>query len=144
MVIPEPYLTIAGAITEAVFSYLLESSGLNRKLREMLGRDPAKLGFKAALGHAIADFHNTHANWYNSLFDTIFFEHEAAPILAQFLLPQGNPDSVALAQLWAESLGNQNPVRIHRLTWECELAAAAFLALLSKQVKERRCPTGNK
>ncbi len=68
-------------------------------------------------------------------FDASFFEHEAAPILARFLVRDGYPDPNELAARWADTLNIKQPERRIFYTRELELVAADFLSSLANHLR---------
>src|SRR4030067_78792 len=102
---------LLSAVTEAVFGYLLEQSGLAEKVRARLGRDPERLAFKIALARAYTPFARHHPQWTASLFDQHFLTHTAAPILACCLLRDDSPHPAELAGVWADHRGLQGTAR---------------------------------
>jgi len=134
MTIPDPILQLAQMIAGAVIESLVDRGMFADSILAKLGRDPTKVAFAHALARTIDQFQHDHADWYANLFDASFFTGEGAPILAGFLQIGGRPDSVELARRWAESLAQATPTRLHRLTWECQPAAAAFLASLGREL----------
>lgn len=137
MTIPEPISLIAGAVTEAVFGYILEQSGWAEEIRRRLRQDPERLAFQRALEQALDAFGRDHAEWQASLLDASFLQREGAPILAEFLRPAGEPDAALLAERWAASLRSSDDPRRHELTAQCEPAAYTLLALLGKALKDQ-------
>src|SRR5258708_6831468 len=87
-----------------VFGYLLDQSGLGEAVRNKLRRDPVKQAFQDALASTLTQFEKQHPEWVSSLFDADFLKKEAVPILAQFLIREGEPDPSDLATRWADSL----------------------------------------
>jgi HEAT repeat protein len=134
MSIPEPILQLAQVIAGAVIESLVDRGMVADSILAKLGRDPTKVAFAQALARAIDDFRQEYAEWYANLFDESFFRHEAAPLLAEFLLINGAPDSAELARRWAVSLAQTSPQRAQALTWQCEPAAAAFLENLGDEL----------
>jgi len=84
--------TIVGAITGAVFSYLLKQAKVGEQVRRKLKLDADQPAFKRALRKAFEELDAYHPEWEANLFDASFFEREGAPILAQFLIRDGHPD----------------------------------------------------
>jgi len=128
-------IDILSAFTEAVFGYLLDQSGLADGVRRWLGREPTRLAFRRALGRATEAFKERHPEWWDSLFDLSFFQHEGAPILAQFLVRDGHPDPGELAARWADSLSVRDPGRRTVYTRQVEPSAADFLESLARELK---------
>jgi hypothetical protein len=79
---------ILSAIVDAVIAYTFEKSAdqLGERVRERLGLDPTKKALKEALGQAFEHLSQRHPQWVADNFDASFFEHEGAPVLAQFLV----------------------------------------------------------
>ena len=138
MSIPEPISILAGAITEAVFGYILEKSGWAEELRRRLGRDPERLAFQRGVEQALAAFQRDHATWYADLLDASFLKNEGAPVLAELLRPSGEPDAALLAEQWAASLRSTDDVRRHVLAAQCEPAAYTLLSLLGDALKDQK------
>ena len=128
---------IVTAIAEAIFGYLVNEYGgtLENWKRTRTGRNPKQKAFKRALGIALAQLEQQEAEWVPALFDASFFEHEGAPILAQFLLRDGHPDPSELAAQWANSLNIHRPEQRAYYTRELEPIAAEFLNTLAQQLK---------
>ena len=128
---------ILTAIAEAVFGYLIDKHGdrLGDWARDKRGRDPIKKAFKNALKETITQFEQRHPQWIADYFDASFFEHEGAPILAQFLIRDGHPDPSELAARWADTLNIRRPERRAFYIRELEPVAADFLNFLAYQLK---------
>ncbi len=60
--IPE---ALVSAVTEAVFSHLAEKA--EPKIRQWLGREPARLAFKTALLRALERFADRHSEWVEAV-----------------------------------------------------------------------------
>ena len=88
--------TLLAAATEAAFTYVIRHSGLQDRLLRHIGREPTQQAFQRALDRAVHQFEQQHPGWTASLFDGSFLEHEGAPVLAQFLLRNGEPDPTDL------------------------------------------------
>lgn len=127
---------LIAAITEAVFGYLLEESGLADKARSWLGRDPQRLAFQVALAKAYAGFADRHPDWAYSLFDEHFLAHSAAPMLARCLERDNTAQPEDLAVAWAEQLGEQRIARQERVA-QLEPVAGEFLGLLDAELRAR-------
>ena len=109
--------TVIGAISKAVFAYLLQQSGLGDQVRRLLGQDPQQKAFQNALQKALLQLEQQHPDWTADFFNERFFQNEGAPTLAQVLLRDGHPNPSALASRWADSLKLQEvigPVRFGR------------------------------
>lgn len=134
MAISEIILT---AIADAVFGYLLDKHGdvIGEWIRNKRGRDPVQRAFKKAVGSALTRLQQQHSEWVADLFDASFFEHEGAPVLAQFLLRDGHPDPSELAARWADSLNLRQTERRTYYTRELEPVASDFLDDLAQQLK---------
>ncbi len=128
---------ILAAIADAVIGYAFEKSSdkLGEWARDKLGLNSTKKAFKEALGEAFERLRKQHHQWVIDYFDASFFEHEGAPVLAQFLLRDGRPDPSELAARWADSLNMQQPERRAFYTRELEPVAADFLDDLAHQLK---------
>ncbi len=50
--------TLISALLDAIFGSLVEATGLSDRLRQLLGRDPERLAFGAALTQALTDVTN--------------------------------------------------------------------------------------
>jgi len=129
---------ILSTITEKVFSYSLDQgqSIAGDWVRKKLNLDPKQQAFKRALDKAYQKFEKKYPQWANDLFNASFLENEGAPILAQFLIRDGNPDPSELATRWAESLSIRNPERRTTLVRELEPAASDFLDYLASELKK--------
>ncbi|MEZ4677614.1 MAG: hypothetical protein R2932_25700 [Caldilineaceae bacterium] len=133
--------TVLGAITEAVFGYLLEKVDpveltINWVTRKVGGEpDPKRHAFGQALDRACDQLATKHATWTASLFDGSLFKHEGAPILAQLLMRNGHPQPLALAACWAASLGLPDNEQRRALVAELEPVAAEFLVDLGEALK---------
>ena len=134
MVIGEAILT---AIVDAVIAYAFEHAAdkLGIRVRERLGRDPTKKALKESLNQAFMQLSNQHPQWVTDNFDASFFEHEGVPILAQFLVLDGQPDPSDLALCWADSLNIQKPEQRAFYIGELEPIAVDFLEYLAHQLK---------
>jgi len=130
--------TILSSITEAVFGYVLEQTGLGDWVREKIKdkNAPQRMAFTSALKQAFEAFAQQHPEWVASNFDASFFEHEGAPVLAQFLWRDGHPDPSDLAARWADSLNLHNPERRTRYVRDLEPIAADFLDSLAHALKQ--------
>ena len=96
---------LIGTITEAVFGYVLEQSGLGDRLRHWLGRDPTRLAFQTALLRALKRFADQYPTWAASLLDETFFTGETVSReLARLLTRRSTPDVNTLAAAWAAQL----------------------------------------
>jgi len=133
--------TILSATTEAVFGYLLEKVDpvqwtIHWTTRQLGGEpDSKRRAFHQALAVASRQLESKHAQWAASLFDGSFFQHEAAPILAQFLIRNGKLEPLALTTCWADSLGMaDNECRRHLIT-VLEPVAVDFLHDLGEALK---------
>jgi|GEM_PF-5999655 len=128
--------TLIGAVTEAVFGYLLEQAGLAEKTRTLLKRNPQRLAFQVALTRTYATFSEQHPQWTGALFDQHFLAHAAAPLLARCLLRSDPPTGAELAATWAEHLALSEETRTRRLP-EATQVAADFLATLDRELRDR-------
>lgn len=135
---------ILTAIADAVFGYLLDKYGetLGNWIRTKRGRDPIQKAFKKALGNALVQLEQQRQEWVSELFDASFFQHEGAPILAQFLIRDGHPDPSELAAQWANSLNIYHPERRTYYIRELEPVAASFLSTLAHQLKMQEALSG--
>ncbi len=97
--------TILTPIVEAVFGFIAEKTA--PQLWEKIKGSPIRNGFKVALSKAYDDFERDHQVWVREGFDAGFLQIEGAPMLAQFLLVDGNPDADVLAEAWARSIGRR-------------------------------------
>src|SRR2546428_10493692 len=100
---------VLGAITKAVFSYLVQQGGVTDQMRRALGQDPVQRASQRSLGKACEVLERQHPEWVANTFDASFFEHEGAPLLAQFLVRDGHPDPGELAARWADALYLRDP-----------------------------------
>jgi HEAT repeat protein len=128
--IPSPDLI--GAVTGSVFGYLLEHAGVADRVRGILRRDPTRRAFERALGSALGSFQAQYPQRSTDLFDSSFLQHEGAPVLAQFLLRDGDADPFTLAARWADSLAIHRPDQRTIYTRELEPVAATFLDLFAR------------
>src|SRR5205807_2859092 len=119
-------------IAEAVVGYVWNS--VEDQVRKKLGIDPVRQAFKRALGSSFKHFEKRYPQWATELFDLSFFEHEGAPLLAQFLTRSGHPDPSRLAAAWAESLNSPSDRRTAYVR-ALEQVAADFLEIFSDAVK---------
>jgi HEAT repeat protein/energy-coupling factor transporter ATP-binding protein EcfA2 len=124
-------------VRDKVFSYASEKGSdiVAEWARDKLGLDPRKEAFKRALEKASQIFEKKYPQWVADLFNIGFFEHEAAPILAQFLIRDGNPSPSELAILWARSLNISRPEQYPTLIRELEPVAADFLDYMASALK---------
>lgn len=127
-------------IAEKVFSYASDKSqgAVESWMRDKLGLEPRKQAFKKALSKACKQFENNYPQWAASLFNASFFENEAAPVLAQFLASNGNPDPYQLAALWADSLNMHNSEQRTTLVRDLEPAATDFLDYMASALKSEQ------
>lgn len=130
---------ILSTIVNAIINHAIgkESEHISNKIREKLGRDPAKMAFGTALNQAFAELEKQHPQWVSSNFDASFFAREGAPILAQFLFMNGRPDPGELAERWANSLNIRNTEHRTHYISELEPIAADFLRDLAQQLKQQ-------
>ncbi len=119
---------VLGTTVEAVFSYLLQESGLGDRVRVWLGRDLQRLAFQVALTRAYTAFVQRHPDWAATLFDEHFLVHGAAPLLAQTLLRASPATPTAFAAAWADQLTLAPEGRARRIA-ELTPIAADFLQL---------------
>jgi len=128
---------LLGAITEAVFSYLLEQAGLADHIRARLGRDAERLAFQVALARAYTAFARRYPQWAATLFDEPFLRGAAAPLLARCLMRDKPPQASELASAWADQLAWRGETRAQGLA-EVTPAAADFLQELTAELRARR------
>src|SRR5215510_211490 len=127
--------SVLGAITKAVFSYLLQQGGVTDQLRRALGQDPVQRAFQRSLGKACEALERQYPDWVANSFDPSFFAHEGASLLAQFLVRNGHPDPSELAARWANTLYLSDPERRMVLTRELEPVAVDFLETLARALQ---------
>jgi hypothetical protein len=127
--------TLLTAITDKVFSYLLEKIGLEDWLRDKLDLNPTRKAFQHALDSAARQFEQKHQQWVTALFDLSFFEKEGASVLAQLLLPDGHPHPSDLAECWATSINIRRPEQRSAYIRELEPITADFLNDLARALK---------
>lgn len=130
---------ILSSITDAVISYAVgkEADQISDKIRDILGRDPTKRAFQAALNEAFINLDKQHPQWVASCFDANFFAHEGAPILAQFLTMNGHPRPDELARRWADALNIRDQERRTHYISDLEPIAADFLHDMAQQLKKQ-------
>ncbi len=137
---PDPTITgqislaLLSAVTEVVFGHLLVKS--EPRLREWLGRDPAKLAFQTALARAYMPFARQYPQWTASLFDETFLTRDhVARELSRQLTRDGHPDPALLASAWIEYFPAAN--RADREGWIGRLTPvlADFLCWLDAELK---------
>ncbi|MEW5985856.1 MAG: HEAT repeat domain-containing protein [Chloroflexota bacterium] len=133
--ISEPTLTLAGAITEAVFGYVLGKVDPADKLREKLQLDPVRLAYHRALARALDRWQAQDTAWRATLFNQAFLQEDGAPVLAQFLLRHGRPTASDLAARWSDRLNVTDPERRTVHARAVEPAAADFLDLVAHELK---------
>ncbi|MCL6542546.1 MAG: AAA family ATPase, partial [Roseiflexus sp.] len=122
------------ALTETVFSALLQESGLAERTRTALGRDPTRRAFQTALAQTYAAFARQYPEWTAALFDETFLNsRDVVPLLAALLTRRGQPDPAHLARLFAAHLGHPDPDRWERLG-DATRAAADFLTWLEAEL----------
>ena len=126
------------AITKAIFTNLLQQGGVTDQIRRALGQDPVQRAFQRSLGKACEALERQHPDWVANIFDTSFFEHEGASLLAQFLVRDGHPDPSELAARWANTLYLSDPERRRVYTRELELVATDFLGTLAHALQGER------
>jgi hypothetical protein len=100
---------LLGAITETVIERVANIAGLEDRLRQWLGRDPARLAFKKAFTRAYTAFARQYPELAASFFDEHFLTVHAAPELARLLSRNQHPDPAALAALWAKQFHIEAP-----------------------------------
>ena len=127
---------ILSTIATEVFKYLWEVAKERYKDRvsNALFGDPQKKAFERALKRALEHLETNHGEWVAQLFDGSFLAHEGAPVLALFLVRDGQPDPSEMAKLWADSLrlkGEQRTTHIREL----EPVTADFFSSLSHALK---------
>jgi WD40 repeat protein len=122
------------ALAEAVFSSLLQESGLAERIRATLGLDPTRRAFQTALARAYTVFARHYPEWTTTLFDQPFLTSPTVvPLLAELLTRRGQPDPAHLARLFAAHLGHPDPDRWERLG-DATRAAADFLTWLEGEL----------
>jgi hypothetical protein len=122
------------ALAEAVFSSLLQESGLAERTRAALGLDPTRRAFQTALARAYTVFARHYPEWTTTLFDQPFLTSPTVvPLLAELLTRRGQPDPAHLARLFAAHLGHPDPDRWERLG-DATRAAADFLTWLEGEL----------
>ena len=98
-------MTLLGALTDSVFSYALEQSGLSDKVLSWLGREPVHLAFQSAFLKAFRRFQDEHKLWVESFADETFLQRkDVARELSRFLTRRDSPDPDELARAWAKQL----------------------------------------
>ena len=117
-------------IADKVFGYIMSKTGMDIKVRQILGLDPTKKAFAHALGQSYDNFKRQHPEWTAALFDSSFLENEGSEVIAQFLMPGGNPSASDLANHWAKSLNVQGSERKTIYVRELEPLAVDFLETL--------------
>ena len=126
--------TLFAAVAEAVFTLLLQESGLTERVRAVLRIDPERRGFQIALARACTDFTQQHPAWASALFDQHFLtQPEVVELLSKLLARRGQPDPARMAALWAAQLHRADPAS-HA---EATTVAAAFLRLLEAELDAR-------
>src|SRR5437667_5429349 len=130
---------ILAAIADAVFGCIFDKNAdkVGGWARDKLGLDSTKKAFKEALGQAFEQLKRQYPQWVADYFDASFFENGGAPVLAQFLIPDGQPDASELAACWADSLNLQKPERRAFYTRELEPIATDFLEDLAHHLKSK-------
>lgn len=128
--------TLIGAVTEAVFGYLLEQAGHGVRIPPLFQRDPQRLAFQVALTRTYAIFDSQYPEWIGALFDQHFLTHGATPLLAQCLLRDDPPTGAKLAEIWANYLGLSDELRTHWLP-EAIRIASDFLMTLDGELRAR-------
>ncbi|MDW8373907.1 MAG: AAA family ATPase [Planctomycetota bacterium] len=125
---------VLAAIAEAVFSHLVQESGLTDRVRAVLRVDPQRRALQTALAKAYTSFAQQHPEWVAALFDETFLTGPAAPLLATLLTRRGNPAPEDLARRWCDQLGHA--VAPDRLT-AATRAAADFLTMLEAELADQ-------
>ena len=128
---------LLAAITEAVFSFLLEKTGLTEKVQAWLGRDPQRLAFQVALARAFPRFAHAYPQWIESLFDEHFLTHQAASLLARTLVRTNMLTPAELATAWADQMGLNERQRTQFIA-ELTPVASNFLRWLDAELRTRR------
>lgn len=79
------------SIVDAIIGYVMWKSAdkLSERLRDKLSLDTTNKAFEEALGDAFQHLQMKHPQWVAENFDARFFKLEGAPVLAQFLLING-------------------------------------------------------
>lgn len=126
-------LAFISAVTEAVFSHLLPKA--EPKLRQWLGRDPAKLAFQTALAQRYTRFDRSHHEWTAALFDDAFLcRPDVSWELSRLLTDGETPDVGVMAGAWAEYFGAG---RRERRVEEITPVIADFLAGLKSDLRQQ-------
>lgn len=95
-------LAVLGTVTDAVFGYALEHSGIAERLRTTPGEQARRIAFQLALADAYTRFRQRHPDAVAQLFDRHFLEGGAAPLLARFLTGGPEPTGAELAAAYAD------------------------------------------
>ncbi|MDX2480186.1 MAG: ATP-binding protein [Desulfuromusa sp.] len=121
---------LLSTVTEKIFGFLLENSGLTDKVIRWLGRDSQQLAFKIALTKTYTAFSEKHPEWVGSLFDEHFITHKASPILALCVQRASRARSEDLAKAWADQFGGQDNA-------QSELIATDFLRIFNAELRKQ-------
>jgi len=125
--------TLLTKFVELVFDLLVKQTGIETRVRDWLGLDPARLAFKRAFTRAYTAFARQYPELTAALFDETFLTGSAAPELAKLLQRDpARPDAVLLVRLWKEALGTRLP-----LEKDAQLvsAVAAWVRWLEAELK---------
>jgi hypothetical protein len=122
------------AVTEAVFSYVLEQTGGSDTIRTLLNHDPRRLAFQSGLTHSYHTFEKHHPAWAELLFDEHFLTHAAVPLLTRVLLRNDLPTGTELAEAWANQFGNNEDKHSYNIA-TIESIAADFLTILDHELR---------
>jgi len=127
---------LLSAATEAIFSYLIEQSGVADKGRKLFKRPTGpQVALETALARAYAKFLKSPYNWAASaLFDEQFIREQVAPLLSRCLQRDKGPDAAELAKAWADQFSMRGQTREKQIL-ELQPAADEFLKLLSSELR---------
>ncbi len=126
------------AVADAVFSYLLEQSGLADRVRAVLKIDPQRKAFQAALARAYTAFKRQYPDWAEAFFDKTFLTREdVVAELAQLLTRRRAANPAAIAHAWGAYFAHNDPERRQELIAEITPAVANFLTWLEAELAEQ-------
>lgn len=127
---------ILGAVTQAVFEYLLADTGLDDNIRAWLDREPQHIAFQIALTRVYTSFARRYPQWSTSLFDEQFLKKHATPSLAHFLTRTDPPDTAELVSAWADQMGLQGETREKHIA-KLLPATSDFFRWLGAELRQR-------
>lgn len=105
---------------------LRQETGLRQRLQRRVLRRAQRRAFQ--------QFARRYPHWAESLFDDFFLTHDAAPLIAGYLMPYRRPTAAELAKAWAAQCPSPRSSPPLDLT-EVTQVAAAFLRTLDAELE---------